>query len=151
VKQVPRTASGSSGDAEIQKLASQNQQEEAQGKGKGQVLQIANGSSSDAEILGREKKLATQNRQEEAQGKGNQVSLTPNSSLSAMPFLPTNRNADADQSSLNVTTIPTHTLPGSDSVRPREKTKSSLTDPNYSKRPSGKSKFSLNSDLCEFC
>jgi hypothetical protein len=63
-----------------------------------------------------------------------------------MPFHPTNRNADrdADKSSLNVTTIPTHTLPGSDTVRPPEKTKSSLklADPNYSKRPSEKSKDS---------
>jgi hypothetical protein len=53
-----------------------------------------------------------------------------------MPFL------DADQSSLNDTTTPTHTLSGSDSVRPLDKTESSLTDPNYSKRPSEKSKFS---------
>jgi hypothetical protein len=67
-----------------------------------------------------------------------------------MPFLPTNRNADANQGSLNVTTTATSTLPGSDSVRPPEKTKSSLTDPNYSKRPSEKSKDSPLL-ICEFC
>lgn len=54
MKQVPRIASGSSGDGELlgkeRKLASQNRQE-AQGKGKGQVSQSANDSSGDAEIL----------------------------------------------------------------------------------------------------
>jgi hypothetical protein len=79
-------------------------------------------------------------------------------------FLPKNRQAEANRSSMpvrvedilpaytsNITMAPTHTLPGRDSVREPEETESSLrlTDalvatrsPNYSKRPSGTFKFS---------
>ena len=71
-----------------------------------------------------------------------------------MSLLPTNRSAEADRSSLendrapiytsNVTTVPAHTLTGRDSVRPDESPTNTLivADLNYSKRPSGKSKFS---------
>lgn len=58
-------------------------------------------------------------------------------------LLPANRNAEADRSSLNVTTTPTHTLPGSDFVRPLDETSLTdtliLADPKYSELPSGKS------------
>ena len=62
-------------------------------------------------------------------------------------FPTTNRNSQADPYNSNVTTVPTHNLSGSDSVRQPEYY--SLTDilgvagaskgatPNYSKRPSG--------------
>ena len=62
-------------------------------------------------------------------------------------YPPTNRNSEADSYNSNVTTVPTHNLSGSDSVRQPEYY--SLTDilgvagaskgatPNYSKRPSG--------------
>jgi hypothetical protein len=77
--------------------------------------------------------------------------------MSLRRFLPTNRKAEANQKNdirppttytSNVTTTPTHTLPGRDS-------ESSLTDtlgvaetsevatPNYSKRPSGKFNFTF--------
>ena len=66
------------------------------------------------------------------------------------------------------TTAPTYNLPGRDSVNPPDETESSLTDtpalavaetskvptltPNYSKRPSGKFKFStVTSHSCGFC
>ena len=82
--------------------------------------------------------------------------------MSLRRFLSTNRNAEADQSLLgsdeppsytsNITTAPPHTLPGRDSVRPSESSHSGtlgvaetsqISTPNYSKRPSGKFKFSL--------
>ena len=64
----------------------------------------------------------------------------------------------------NDTMAPTHSLPGSDSVKLPDETKSSLTDtlgiaetskvakltPNYSKRLSSKFKFAT-SHLCGFC
>jgi hypothetical protein len=73
--------------------------------------------------------------------------------MSLRRFLPTNRKAEADQSSLendrlptytpNVTTTPTHTLPGRDSESSLADTlgvaeTSEIATPNYSKRPSGK-------------
>ena len=84
--------------------------------------------------------------------------------MSLRRFLPTDRNAEADRSSLpvendrppsytsNVTTAPTHNLTGRDSVRQPNETESSTLgvaetsgvatpNPNYSKRPSGKFRF----------
>ena len=80
--------------------------------------------------------------------------------MSLRRYIPTNRNDEADlsRSSLefdgnptytsNVTTPPTHNLPGRDSVREPDETKPSLADkfrvianPNYSKRPSGNSLY----------
>ena len=87
-------------------------------------------------------------------------------------YLSTNRKAVADQNSLgkdgtptstytsNVTTAPSHSLSGRDSVGQAGETESSLTDtiataekskvatPDYSKRLSG---LSTDSHLCEFC
>ena len=81
-------------------------------------------------------------------------------------FLPKILGDEADQSSMGsendrTPTVPTHTL-GRDSAKLPNKTQSSLTDtlgvvetsevatPSYSKRPSGKFKFST-SHLCGFC
>lgn len=69
MKQDPRIASSSSGNTRIlggeQKLATQNRQEEAQGKGKGQVPQTMTGSFIDVDIILGE--VAVQNLQEETQ------------------------------------------------------------------------------------
>jgi hypothetical protein len=87
--------------------------------------------------------------------------------MSLRRFLPTNRNAEADRSSLeniiytsNVTTAPTHNLSGLDFVGPPEYSPtdtlgvaeaSQLATPNYSKCPFGNITFPPISHLCEFC
>ena len=74
--------------------------------------------------------------------------------MSLRRFVPTNRNAEADQSSLenartttftsNVTTVPTHNLSGRDPVETASSLMDSLgvADPNYGEHPSGNFKFS---------